>query len=126
MSDVSKILEMMKENDVKYVDFRFTDPRDKWQHLAMYGEALDEDLLSEGVMFDGSSIEGWKAINESDMCLMPDATTAVMDPFAAQPQLIVFCDVHEPETGQPYNRDPRSTARKAEAYLQSTGVGDTA
>jgi glutamine synthetase len=126
MSDVSKVFDLIKENDVSYVDFRFTDPRGKWQHLAMYAPAVEEDTFSEGVMFDGSSIEGWKAINESDMCLMPDAATAVMDPFAAQPQLIVFCDVLEPETGQPYNRDPRSTARKAEAFLQSSGAGDTA
>ena len=126
MSDVDKVFEMMKENDVKYVDLRFTDPRGKWQHLAMYHEAMDEDAFSDGVMFDGSSIEGWKAINESDMCLMPDPATAVMDPFTAQPQLIVFCDVLEPETGQPYNRDPRSTARKAEAYLKASGIGDTA
>ena len=126
MSDVDKVFEMMKENDVKYVDLRFTDPRGKWQHLAMYHEAMDEDAFGDGVMFDGSSIEGWKEINDSDMCLMPDPTTAVMDPFTAQPQLIVFCDVLEPETGQPYNRDPRSTARKAEAYLKASGVGDTA
>ena len=89
MSDVNNVLEMMKDNDVKYVDLRFTDPRGKWQHLAMYCDAVDEDILSEGIMFDGSSIEGWKAINESDMCLMPDPATAVMDPFTAQPQLFV-------------------------------------
>src|SRR5690606_35909234 len=77
-------------------------------------------------MFDGSSIAGWKAINESDMVLVPDAETAVLDPFAAQPTLILFCDVHEPGTGQPYGRDPRSIAKKAEAFLVSTGIGDTA
>ena len=126
MSDPKKIFEMMKENDVKYVDYRFTDPRGKWQHLAMATVAVDEDALTEGVMFDGSSIAGWKAINESDMTLVPDLSTAVMDPFAAQPLLILFCDIAEPDTGQPYGRDPRSTARKAEAYLQSTGIGDTA
>ena len=126
MSEVSNVLKMMKDNDVKYVDFRFTDPRGKWQHLAMYCEAMDEDTLNEGIMFDGSSIAGWKDISESDMCLMPDCSTAVMDPFAAQPQLVLFCDVLEPETGQAYNRDPRSTARKAEAYLQSSGIGDSA
>src|SRR5438445_640937 len=80
---------------------------------------------AEGVMFDGSEIAGWKAINESDMVLMPDCSTAVLDPFAAQTSLIIFCDVHEPGTGQPYSRDPRSIAKKAEAYMASTGVGDT-
>ena len=85
MSDASKVLKMIKENDVKYVDYRFTDPRGKWQHLAMYAGAVDEDALEEGIMFDGSSIAGWKAINESDMLLKPDLSTAVMDPFAAQP-----------------------------------------
>ena len=126
MSDAKKILDLIKENDVKFIDYRFTDPRGKWQHLAMYVDAVDEDALSEGIMFDGSSIAGWKAINESDMLLRPDLSTAVMDPFAAQPQLILFCDVLEPETGQPYDRDPRSTARKAEAHMASTGIGDTA
>jgi len=126
MSEVSNVLKLMKDNDVKYVDFRFTDPRGKWHHLAMYAGVVDEDCLSEGIMFDGSSIAGWKDISESDMCLMPDCGTAVMDPFAAQPLLLLFCDILEPETGQAYNRDPRSTARKAEAYLQSSGIGETA
>ena len=90
MSDVKKVLQMIKEHDVKYVDFRFTDPRGKWQHLAHTVATVDEDLLTEGVMFDGSSIAGWKAINESDMTLMPDCATAVLDPFAAQTQLIIF------------------------------------
>jgi glutamine synthetase len=126
MSDVSTIQKMIEENDVQYVDYRFTDPRGKWQHLAMYGGAVDEDALDEGIMFDGSSIAGWKAINESDMRLKPDLSTAVMDPFAARPQLILFCDVIEPETGQPYNRDPRTTAVKAQAYMQASGIGDTA
>ena len=124
--DVKKALSMIKEKDVKYVDFRFTDPRGKWQHTAQPANTVNEDTFVEGVMFDGSSIAGWKAINESDMALMPDASTAVLDPFAAQSQLILFCDVHEPLTGLPYSRDPRSTARKAEAYLASTGIGDTA
>ncbi|MHA1601100.1 MAG: type I glutamate--ammonia ligase, partial [Alphaproteobacteria bacterium] len=126
MSDPKKIFEMIKEHDVKYVDYRFTDPRGKWQHLAMHVSAVDEDALTEGVMFDGSSIAGWKEINDSDMTLVPDLSTAVMDPFAAQPLLILFCDVADPSTGQPYERDPRSTALKAEAYLKSTGIGDTA
>jgi len=126
MSDPKKILEMIKENDVKYVDFRFTDPRGKWHHTAQHINTIDEDMLSEGIMFDGSSIAGWKAINESDMLLKPDLASAVMDPFAAQPQLILFCDVLEPSSGQPYARCPRSIAKRAEAYMQSAGIGDTA
>lgn len=126
MSDVETVLDLIKEHDVKYVDFRFTDPRGKWHHLAHHVRTVDETLLTDGVMFDGSSIAGWKAINESDMTLIPDLSTAVLDPFAAQTSLILFCDVVEPSTGQAYSRDPRSTARRAEAYLASTGIGDTA
>src|ERR1700758_4999760 len=126
MSDTQKVMDMIKEHDVKYVDFRFTDPRGKWQHLSHHVRTITEEFLAEGVMFDGSSIAGWKAINESDMVLMPDASTAVLDPFAAQTQLILFCDVYEPSTGQPYARDPRSIAKKAEQYLVSTGIGDKA
>ena len=126
MSDPEKVMQMIKENDVKYVDLRFTDPRGKWQHLAHAVETINEDTFTDGIMFDGSSIAGWKAINESDMTLIPDASTAVMDPFAAQPSLVLFCDVYEPGTGQPYGRDPRSIAKKAENYLKSTGIGDTA
>ncbi len=120
-----KVFEMIEENDVKYVDFRFTDPRGKWHHLSHHVSTVDEELLTDGIMFDGSSIEGWKAINESDMILMPDCSTAVMDPFAAQPMLIVNCDVIEPSTGQPYSRCPRSVAKRAEAYIKSAGFGDT-
>ena len=126
MSDIDKVMATIKENDVKYVDFRFTDPRGKWQHLAHHIRTITPDFLAGGVMFDGSSIAGWKAINDSDMVLMPDCETAVLDPFAAQTSLIIFCDVHEPGTGQPYGRDPRSIAKKAEAYIKSSGVGDTA
>jgi len=122
----SDVLKVIKENDIKYVDLRFTDPRGKWQHLTMTSEFVDEDAFADGIMFDGSSIAGWKAINESDMALIPDAGTAVMDPFYAQSTLILFCDVMEPSTGRPYARDPRSVAKKVEAYLGSTGVGDTA
>jgi len=122
----SDVLKVIKENDIKYVDLRFTDPRGKWQHLTMTSEFIDEDAFADGIMFDGSSIAGWKAINESDMALIPDTGTAVMDPFYAQSTLILFCDVMEPSTGQPYARDPRSVAKKVEAYLGSTGVGDTA
>ncbi len=122
---VAKVLEMIKEHSVEYVDLRFTDPRGKWQHTAQHVSTIDEDAFRDGIMFDGSSIAGWKAINESDMILMPDPATAVMDPFAAKPSLILFCDIFEPSTGQPYARDPRSTAKKAEAYVKSTGIGDT-
>ncbi|KZD09879.1 type I glutamate--ammonia ligase [Oceanibaculum pacificum] len=126
MSDTKKVMEMIKENDVRYVDLRFTDPRGKWQHVSQHIATVDEESLAEGFMFDGSSIAGWKAINESDMCLMPDLETAVMDPFTAQPTLILVCDVLEPSTGQPYDRDPRSIAKKALAYLGTTGIGDIA
>ena len=112
--DVQKYL---KENDVAFVDLRFTDPRGKWQHLTMCSNFIDDDAFIDGVMFDGSSISGWKAINESDMSLIPDPTTAVMDPFAAQPSMILFCDIMEPSTGQPYGRDPRSVAKKATATI---------
>ena len=120
------VLKVLKDDDINFVDLRFTDPRGKWQHLTMTTEFIDDDSFTDGVMFDGSSIAGWKGIHESDMALIPDPTTAVMDPFAAQPALIMFCDIMEPTTGQPYGRDPRSVARKAEAYLNSTGIGDTA
>jgi glutamine synthetase len=120
------VFRIIKEREIKYVDLRFTDPRGKWQHLTMTSGFIDEDSFQDGIMFDGSSIAGWKDINESDMSLIPDPETAVLDPFAAQPALILFCDVMEPSTGQPYNRDPRSVAKACEAYLQSTGLGDTA
>jgi glutamine synthetase len=123
---VENVLEMIKEHSVEYVDLRFTDPKGKWQHTAQHVSTVDEDVFTDGFMFDGSSIAGWKAINESDMILMPDASTAVMDPFTAKPQLILICDIVEPSTGQLYSRDPRSTAKRAEAYLKATGIGDTA
>jgi len=126
MSDVTKILDLIKEKDVKYVDFRFTDPRGKWQHIAQPVSTIDEAIFEEGIMFDGSSIAGWKEIHESDMTLMPVASTAQIDPFSAQEQLIITCDVVEPSTGEGYSRDPRSTAKRAEAYLKYTGIGDTA
>ena len=125
MSDIKTVMDMIKSNGVEYVDFRFTDPRGKWHHTAQHISTVDNEMLTDGIMFDGSSIAGWKAINESDMRLKPDLSTATMDPFTAQPQLIMFCDVLEPMTGEPYARDPRSTARQALAYLQSTGIGDT-
>ncbi|MQP67406.1 type I glutamate--ammonia ligase [Niveispirillum sp. SYP-B3756] len=126
MSDLAKFFDLIKENDVKYVDFRFTDMKGKVHHVSQHLSTVDEDLLTDGVMFDGSSIAGWKAINESDMTLMPDLSTAVMDPFSAQPLLTVLCDVLEPSTGQPYKRDPRSIAKAAEKYMASAGIGDVA
>ena len=122
----SDVISLLKDDDIPYVDLRFTDPRGKWQHLTMCAEFIDEDAFADGIMFDGSSIAGWKAINESDMALIPDASTAVMDPFSAQPMIILNCDILEPTTGQTYNRDPRSIAKKAETYMQSTGIADTA
>jgi glutamine synthetase len=126
MSDIRTVLNLIKEKDVKHVDLRFTDPRGKWHHLAQAVRTIDEESLTEGIMFDGSSIAGWKAINESDMILAPDLSTAVMDPFAAQASMILFCDIVEPSTGQPYARDPRSIAKRAETYVKSTGVADKA
>ena len=125
MKTAKDVLKFISDNDIKYVDFRFTDPRGKWQHVTFDITMIDEEIFAEGTMFDGSSIAGWKAINESDMMLMPDPSTATMDPFFAAPTLSIVCDVLEPTTGQPYERDPRGIAKKAEAYLQSTGIGDT-
>ena len=126
MADARTVMSKISQKDVKYVDLRFTDPRGKWQHVSFDVGMADEAFFAEGMMFDGSSIAGWKAINDSDMTLMPDPDSAVIDPFFAQTTLAIFCDVLEPMTGQPYNRDPRSTAKKAEAYLRATGIGDTA
>ena len=123
MTTYADIKKMIEENDVEYVDVRFTDPRGKLQHLAMCAHAMNEDAFNEGIMFDGSSIAGWKAINESDMLLVPDMETAVMDPFTAQPQLIIFCDVKDPITGELYERDPRGTAKKAEQLVKDSGLG---
>ncbi len=122
----SNVLNMIKENDVKYVDFRFTDTHGKEQHVTYPASCVDEDALTGGTMFDGSSIDGWKGINESDMILMPDTSTAVMDPFFEESTLIIRCDIVEPATMQGYERDPRSVAKRAEAYLKSTGIADTA
>jgi len=106
-SDTDKLLKKMKDEDIKFLDLRFTDPKGKLQHVTFHSEMVDEDLFEDGTMFDGSSIEGWKAINESDMVLMPDASTAKMDPFFQQDTLAVFCDILEPDTNEAYNRDPR-------------------
>ncbi|MCP4071374.1 MAG: type I glutamate--ammonia ligase [Hyphomicrobiales bacterium] len=125
MTTAADILKQIKDEDIKFVDLRFTDPRGKMQHLTMDVSQVDEDMFADGVMFDGSSVAGWRAINESDMNLMLDPGSAHVDPFFADATLAVFCDILDPVTGEPYGRDPRGTARKAEAYLQSTGIGDT-
>jgi glutamine synthetase len=125
MQTAKDVLKAIKDNDVRYVDFRFTDPRGKWQHVTFDVAIVDEDAFADGIMFDGSSIAGWKAINESDMTLMPDPATARMDPFYSAATMSIVCDILEPATGEPYNRDPRGIAKKAEAFLKSTGVGDT-
>ncbi len=119
------IIARIKDNDIEWVDLRFTDPKGKWQHLTMCAGVIDEDALEDGLMFDGSSIAGWKAINESDMILKPDLDAVYDDPFSATPMLVIFCDIVEPSTGEGYARDPRTTAKRAEAYLASTGIGDT-
>ena len=121
-----KLLKLISDEDAEYVDIRFTDPRGKLQHVTVMSDQVDADFIDEGFMFDGSSIAGWKDINESDMILMPDSSTAVMDPFYDEPTLIVTCDVIEPADGNPYEKDPRSIAKKAEAYLKETGIADQA
>ena len=121
MKTAKDVLKAIKDNDVKYVDLRFTDPRGKWQHVTFDQTLVDDEAFAEGLMFDGSSIAGWKAINESDMTLMPDPASACMDPFFAASTMVMICDILDPATGQPYNRDPRGIAKKAEAYLKSTG-----
>ncbi len=123
---VENVLKMIQENDVKFVDFRFCDTRGKEQHVTFPAHSIDEDTFEEGNMFDGSSVAGWKGINESDMILMPDPSTAVMDPFFDDNTLILRCDIIEPKDMQGYERDPRSIARRAEAYMASTGIADTA
>src|SRR5918997_40956 len=124
-NDAGKILKMIKDQEIEWVDLRFTDPKGKWQHLSMVAGLIDEDQLTDGFMFDGSSIAGWKAINESDMILKPDLEASYIDPFSATPMMILVCNVVEPSTGELYARDPRSTATRAEAYLNATGIGDT-
>ena len=120
-----ELYKKMKDEDIQYVDLRFTDPRGKMQHVTFHKNMVGEDFFTEGQMFDGSSVAGWKAINESDMLLKPDQATAIIDPFFQQTTLAVICDVLDPITGQAYNRDPRTTAKKAEAYVKASGIGDT-
>jgi glutamine synthetase len=125
MAKAKDIVKRIKDEEIEWVDLRFTDPKGKWQHLTMVAAILGEDELEEGLMFDGSSIEGWKAINESDMILKPDLEAVYIDPFSATPMMIIFCDIVEPSTGDLYSRDPRSTAKRAEAFVKSGGFGDT-
>lgn len=121
----SSVLSLIKENEVKFVDLRFTDTKGKEQHVTVPVNQISEDFFEDGKMFDGSSISGWKGINDSDMILMPDASTAVLDPFFEETTLNITCDVIEPSTMQGYDRDPRSIAKRAEEYLKSTGIADT-
>ena len=125
MTTPADVISMIKEKDVKFVDLRFTDTRGKMQHVTADAKCIDEGMFADGYAFDGSSIAGWKGIEASDMMLMMDPASAHIDPFFAQTTLAVFCDVLEPSTGEPYDRDPRSIAKRAEAYVSQSGVGDT-
>lgn len=125
IKNIADFLKVLEEQEIQYVDFNFTDMRGKWQHTAQHVDSLDKELLENGIYFDGSSIAGWRNINESDMILKPDVRKVCLDPFPAQPTIKVFCDVLDPRTMKPYDRDPRSVAKAAEAYLKTTGVADT-
>ncbi len=120
------VLKMIEDEDISYVDVRFTDPRGKLQHVTVHRDMIDEDFFEDGFMFDGSSIAGWKSIDNSDMMLILDPASAYIDPFYAEKTLAIHCSVVEPDTGEAYSRDPRGTAQKAEAYLKSSGIGDVA
>ena len=124
MSNIKEVLKTIKENEIEYVDIRFTDPRGQLQHVTVMEDQVDEDFLNDGFMFDGSSISGWKSIEQSDMKLIPDCGSAYIDPFYAEKTLCLHCNVVEPDTLEPYSRDPRGTALKAEEYLKSTGIVD--
>ena len=125
MSTPKQILAEIKEKEVKYVDYRFTDTRGKLQHVTFDIDLIDQDALEDGLMFDGSSIAGWRAINESDIKLRPDLSRSYIDPFYQQTTMFLFCDVLNPDTNEPYARDPRSIAKAALNYVKSSGVGDT-
>ena len=122
----NNVLKLMKDKEIEFIDLRFTDPRGKLQHLTIDATAVDEGMLNDGVFFDGSSIAGWKAINESDMILKPDLSRKIIDPYTSHNTLILFCDILDAVKKDSYERDPRGIAKKAEAYLKSTGIGDKA
>jgi glutamine synthetase len=124
--NAKEVLEYAKKHDVKIFDFRFTDWPGQWQHCSYPASEVDEGTFEDGMGFDGSSIRGWQAINESDMLMVPDPATAFIDPFMTAPTLVLICNIEDPITRQPYSRDPRWIARKAEKYLKQTGIGDTA
>jgi glutamine synthetase len=121
-----EVLQMIKEQNIQIVDLKFIDMPGIWQHCSFHVSLIDEDVFTDGIAFDGSSVRGWKAINNSDMTMVPDPTTAWIDPFMEEPTLSMICSIKEPRTGQPYERCPRVIADKAIAYLASTGIGDTA
>ncbi len=123
---MSQTKKLITESEARWVDLRFTDTRGKEQHVSFPSKDVDDEFFKVGKMFDGSSIEGWKGINESDMILMPDDTTAILDPFTDEATIIIRCDIIEPSTMRSYDRDPRSVAKRAEEYLATTGLGDTA
>src|ERR1700680_2142155 len=120
------LLKAIKDEKVQMIDLRFTDLPGTWQHFSVPPSAVDADALTEGIGFDGSSIRGFQEIHESDMLVVPDPTTAFLDPFAPEATLALICNIRDPVTGQSYSRDPRFVARKAETYLKTTGIGDTA
>jgi glutamine synthetase len=126
MSTPADVIKLIQDNEIKYADLRFCDTRGKEHHVTIPARYVNDDFFVDGKMFDGSSIAGWKGINESDMILMPDPSTAILDPFFEDPTVIIRCDIIEPATMQGYERDPRSLAKRAEVYLKSTGIADTA
>ena len=123
---VASVSSLIQEQHVSFVDFRFTDLRGSWHHMTLHVDAVDQEVLTQGIMFDGSSLAGWKAIDDSDMLMKPDLSTAVLDPFASQPTLVLTCDILEPLTEQSYARDPRGVAKRAEAFLKASDFADTA
>lgn len=125
-SSSSSLLSFLKKESIFFVDFRFTDLRGAWHHMTFHTDAVDEGILDQGIMFDGSSIAGWKSIDDSDMQMKPDLSTGVLDSFSAQPTLILNCDILDPLSGKSYSRDPRSVAKRAEAHLQATDFADAA
>ncbi len=122
---VENVLALIQENEVKFIDLRFTDTKGKEQHITIPSHQIDSDFFEDGKMFDGSSVAGWKGINESDMVMMPDASSAVLDPFTEDSTLNIRCDILEPATMQGYDRDPRSIAKRAEEFMRATGLADT-